>query len=381
MQILTKSYLAVSSILVFILIITASCNQNEEGELEVPLTYSFARNGVSTVDYSGQTERLDMLTILGNYLKTANTVGAAPLDADVLKAMFRNQNDPFSGQSFEKDLVSKCFGPDTSFFLQLFDDVALASQSSTTASNGVAGVLVDGSSDPNSGYRVNENGIEYRQVIIKGLMGAVFYYQAMEIYLSEDRMGIDGNLDFETGENFTSMEHYFDEAFGYFGIPTDYPNPVTLEDARFWGEYCNTRDEGLYPGINNIISTAFRTGRAAISAKDYAARDEAIQTLMQKWSVVIAASAVGYLNEGLSTSGTPVYKRHHEMSEAIGFMLALKYHFNGGNSKYPPHYTYSHIEDALAIVGLESNLYELSDAQIQMAIDHIKMAFPTGEIK
>jgi hypothetical protein len=69
------------------------------------------------------------------------------------------------------------------------------------------------------------------------------------------------------------------------------------------------------------------------------------------------------------------------MSEAIGFMLALKYHFNGGNSKYPPHFSYTHIGHSLMRVGPTTDLYNVTDSQIEEAIEHIKLAFPSGEIK
>ncbi|MDP6909594.1 MAG: DUF4856 domain-containing protein, partial [Flavobacteriales bacterium] len=140
-------------------------------------------------------------------------------------------------------------------------------------------------------------------------------------------------------------------------------------------------NDGLYPGINDEIATAFRTARSAIVAKDYEARDEAIQTIMDKWAIVIAASAVDYLNDGLSISGEAEYKRHHVMSEAIGFMLALKYHFIGGNSKFPPRYTYSNIENGLTTLNANTNLYTITDAEIQSVIDDIRDAFPTDEIK
>ncbi|MBP9152898.1 MAG: DUF4856 domain-containing protein, partial [Flavobacteriales bacterium] len=338
------------SLLIFISIISSSCNKDDD-KLGVPATYEFTRNGASTVDVSGQIQRLDMLSQLGTYMKSANTVGSASLDENLLKDMFRNQNNPFTGQTYTKDLKSKCFASDTTTFLQFLEEAALVSQATGTASNGTAGVLVEGSTDLTKGYRVTANGLELAQVVEKGLMGAVFYYQAMEIYLSGDRMGSVGNDDFAAGENYTDMEHYFDEAFGYFGAPTDFPSSVSIGDSQFWAKYCNTRNEELYPGINDEIATAFRTARAAITAKDYEARDAAIEVIMEKWAIVSAASAIDYLNQALSTSGTPEYKRHHVMSEAIGFMLALKYHFNGGNSKFPPHYTYSHIEDALMEVG------------------------------
>lgn len=363
-------------------VLFSSCNQDGDSpELDVPSTYEFTRNGTSSVSYSGQTQRLDMLALLTTYMKSSNTVGAPALSADQLKDMFANENAPFNGQTFSKDLESKCFQTDVSMFEALMDDLASASTATGTASNGTAGVLVDGSSDPTVGYRVNTNGVELTQVIEKGLMGAVFYYQAMEVYLSEDRMGSVGNDDLKEGENYTNMEHYFDEAFGYFGAPTDFPSAVTIDDARFWGKYCNKRNDGLYAGINDEISTAFRTARAAIAAKDYEARDLAIQTIQQKWAVIIAGTAVGYLRDGLSTSGKPNYKRHHALSEAIGFMMALKYHFNDGNSKFPPHFTFMHVHHAMGVISAQTNLYTLTDAQIEETIGHLQMAFPSGEIK
>ncbi|MCB0755186.1 MAG: DUF4856 domain-containing protein [Flavobacteriales bacterium] len=359
----------------------SSCNQDDNNDLDVPSTYSFTRNGSSTVDHSGQTERLDMLALLSTYMKSSNTVGATALDADLMKDMFANENAPFGGQTFAKDLKSKCFQSDVAMFEGFMDDLATASAASGTASDGTAGVLVDGSSDPTSGYRVNANGVELTQIIEKGLMGAVFYYQAMEVYLSADRMGTTGNSDLSEGENYTDMEHYFDEAFGYFGVPTDFPSATSLDDARFWGKYCNSRNNGLYDGLNKEIATAFRTARAAIVAKDYDARDAAIQTIQQKWSLIAAASAIDYLRKGKASSGEPNYKRHHTLSEAIGFLMALKYHFEGGNSKFPPHYTYMHIQQALTIINTQTNIYTLTDTQIDEAIGHLQMAFPTGEIQ
>ena len=362
-------------------VLFTSCNTDEVDLLDVPSTYMYTRDGLNTAVYSGQTERLDMLALMTTYLKTSNTVGSAALDANTLKNMFRNEGSPFVGQSYSKNLKSKCFPADTLMFLQFMDEAAVASAATGTASNGTAGVLVDGSSDPTVGYRVDANGVEMTQVIEKGLMGSVFFYQVMEVYLSGERMGAVGNSELVDGKNYTNMEHYFDETFGYFGAPVDFPNIATIDNARFWSKYCNSREDGLYSGINNEIALAFRTARAAIVAKDYDARDEAIQTIQQKWAIVIAASAVSYLNQALSAAGTDEYKRHHVMSEAVGFMLGLKYHFAGGNSKYPPHYTYMHIGHALSEIGPSTNLYTVTDTSIESAINHIKMAFPSGEIK
>jgi hypothetical protein len=172
-----------------------------------------------------------------------------------------------------------------------------------------------------------------------------------------------------------------DEAFGYAGIPVDYPSLTTIDEARFWGEYISARNEELYPGIASEFAAAFRTARAAIAAKDYQSRDEAIQTIQEKWAIVIAASAVDYLSASLSTEGLPVYGKNHKLSEAIGFCIALKYHFNGGNSKFSPIYNYQSVQQALDIIGPTSNLYTVDDVAIYAAILKIREAFPVDVIK
>ncbi|MBL4585617.1 MAG: DUF4856 domain-containing protein [Flavobacteriales bacterium] len=263
----------------------SSCNTNKDDELEVPATYTFMRDGNSTVAYEGQIARQDMLELMSAYLETSNTVGVAALDADVLNNMFRNENEPFSGVTFSQNLRSKCFAPDAPMFDQFLLDIALTGLSTGTASDGSAGVLVTGSPDQNEGYRVNANGVELNQVFVAGLMGAVFFYQATDVYLTEERMGEVGNTDLVDTKNYTNMERYFDEAFGYFGIPTDFPSAASLSNARFWGKFCNVRNEGLYPNINVEMGLNFRTARAAIAAKQYDVRDEFMRNILDKWAV------------------------------------------------------------------------------------------------
>jgi hypothetical protein len=349
--------------------------------LEVPSTYAFTRDGISTVDHAGQTERLDQLAIMTTLMKTGNTLGNAAINGQLLKDMFANTGNPYTGVTFTKDLRSKCFSNDVDTFEVWMDQLAAASSAQVVASNGVAGVLVEGNTDPTTGYLVDANGVELTQVIEKGLMGAVFYFQAMEIYLSEERMAELGNDDFVEGENYTAMEHYFDEAFGYFGAPIDFPSATSIDQARYWAKYAQARNNGLYPGISEEMATAFRTGRAAITAKDYEARDEAIQTIQEKWAIVAAGTAVDYLTKGLSTSGSAVYSRHHALSEAAAFTLCLKYHFVDGNSKYPPLQSFASVQQALDLVGPSTNFYTLTDADINAAIVKIKEAFPAGVIK
>ena len=52
----------------------------------------------------------------------------------------------------------------------------------------------------------------------------------------------------------TDMQHHWDEAFGYFGVPTDFP--TNTEGLVGLGKYCNKVDAQL--GCNKIIMDAFK---------------------------------------------------------------------------------------------------------------------------
>ncbi len=375
----------------FAILFLNSCKEDPP-KIEIPTTYNFERDGSSTVSFSGQTQRLGMLSEMDAYLKTTRNLGNI-IAANQLKAMFANaEGSGFTGAYEEsKQLKSKCFSADTDFFEQWMEAASLASAANINASPGVAGHLNEeypaAGSTASAGYLVNENGIEYHQIIIKGLMGAVLYYQAAEIYFGQDRMGELGNDDLVEGKNYTNMEHYFDEAFGYFGVSTDFSDAVTSSsEGQFWGKYCIERhvDNSLaygYAGINSAIMESFKKGRAAVVAKDYTIRDEAIKDALHQWEIIIAATAADYLERSLSSSGVPIHTKHHYLSESIGFLLAIKYHFDGGNSIIPRLSEQSKIEEALRIIGLETSLYEVSDTDIQNTIDLIEAAFPNGEVR
>jgi len=321
--------------------ITASCNKkgctdsealnyNEKSKkddgtctyfvLEVPATYSFTDGTNNTVSYSGQTERLDQMTEMTTYMKTGTT---SVISYSVLTDMFSNTggngNGNFSFTSAKK-LQDKCLAADTSLFIDYMDSLVLASQSfAIVAADGQAGTLTSGTST----YLFGANGMEYVQVIEKGLMGAVFMYQATNVYFGSDKMSADNTtaVDATGGEYYTAMEHHWDEAFGYFGVPVDFPTNIT--GIRFWGKYCNTRDAQL--GCNAVMMNSFKRGRAAISQDKLEIRDEEILNLRKMWEKISAAQAVAYLEEAKIYFGTDNAKFLHVLSEAYAFIMSLKY--------------------------------------------------------
>jgi len=294
---------------------TTACDDNEDNAgYDIPDTYTF-----ENVSYDGQLQRLSQLQEMKSYLVTAENDGAT-LNLNQLQAMFANDAANANwGRTYDdsKQLKNKTFENEQDWYESLFEKVVTASQSATqTAAEGQAGTAV--SNDGTKRYLLDANGVELTQLIEKGLMGACFYYQATAVYFGDGKMDVD-NETVEPGEG-TAMEHHWDEAFGYFGVPTDFP--ITTDGVVFWGKYSNGRDALL--GTNQEMMDGFIKGRAAISNDDLDTRDEAIEEVSATWQKVSAGTAVHYLNAALANPDD-VARRHHAISEAIAFTYSLQF--------------------------------------------------------
>ena len=124
----------------------------------IPTTYAFNNaNGQSTVNYSGQTERINQLIEMITYtdLGTSQVISAQVLN-DMFANVGGNGNGNFSFTS-TKQLKDKCFSLDTAMITAYFTDIATASNSyMNTASNGQAGTLTSGTST----YLIDANGFD-----------------------------------------------------------------------------------------------------------------------------------------------------------------------------------------------------------------------------
>ena len=328
--------------------------------LVIPATYEFNRNDLSTVDYSGQSSRLLMLQEMGNYIKTNGTDGSI-VDASVLVNMYANTNNPFSAtelnesgkQLRDKTAASRDYfvnlggGGSTleqtqvrAFFASQFDDANAASQGNDAAAN-VAGKYLDGTST----RLFAANGLEPQQVLLKGMMGACFMDQIVNNYLSTAVLDEGSNRDDNTnkvlvsGKNYTEMEHKWDEAYGYI---------YGAGGGKYWDSYINQVDADVdFNTVADDIELAFRKGRAAIVANDYEVRDQQIEIIKSKLAIVPAVRAVYYLIEGkaklVTDSGA---KAFHALSEAYGFIMALRYTNNPSTDM--PYMTKSEVDVLLA---------------------------------
>ncbi len=292
----------------------------EEAAYTTPSTYSFLdANGNSTVSYDGQTERLNQLEELITLVKTGSTT---TLNAQVLKDMFANVggngNGYFSFTS-SKQLKDKCFVLDQALIESYLDAAALASQSNgVQAADGQAGVLTTGSST----YFFDENGYDMKELIEKTIMGGVFMYQALDVYLGDAKMSVDNTtaVDPANGSYYTAMQHHWDESFGYLGVPVDFPSTLS---NRFWGKYVNSQNATL--NSNADLMNNYLKGRAALGAGVYTDRDAAIHAIRKEWEEVSAYQAMSYINSAIGHFGSDDAKYLHALTEAYGFAWNLRY--------------------------------------------------------
>ena len=298
-----------------------SCEEDLGPIYSIPTTFAFTdANGNSTVSYQGQTDRLNQLSEITTLMGTGTST---TVDAQDLKDMFSNVGDNGNGNfsfSTTKQLKDKTFPADHALFEGWMDDFALASQSNAMmASDGQAGTLTTGSG---STYLFDANGIEHKQFIEKGMMGATFLYQALVVYFGEGKMDVDNTtaVDPTNGKYYTTMEHHFDEAFGYFGVDIDFPTNIP---SSFWGKYCDKQDATL--NSNSDMMTPFLTGRAAITGNVLADRDAAISAIRTEWEEISAYQAITYLDDCLGYFGSDDAAFLHALAEAYAFTWNLRY--------------------------------------------------------
>ncbi|CAN1530754.1 Protein of unknown function DUF4856 [Flavobacteriaceae bacterium] len=349
-----------------------SCSNDDDKEetfnYTVPTTYTFERNAATTVDYSGQTSRLLMLDEMGNYFKTAATNGTVADDA-VLSEMYANTNNRFVGTGLNtsgKQLKDKTAASKDYFTLYLgggsiteqvsvrdlfetqFDNAETASQG-TNAAAGIAGVYLDGTSK----RLFTANGLEPQQVLLKGMMGACLLDQVVNNYLSINKLDEGTNKTnntnkvLEAGKTYTTIEHNWDEAYGYiYGADN---LTVTPNVVKFWSSYINQVNADVdFNTTKTAIDLAFRKGRAAIVANDYATRDAQIDIIKTKIALVPAVRAVFYLQEGKvkMAQGDNGAKAFHALSEAYGFIMCLRYTNKPGTNN--PYFSKTEVDTMLA---------------------------------
>ena len=322
-----------------------ACNPCEVA-LEVPATYIFERDGSSTVSFGGQTTRILMSEELIDEMKDETSTIA------IMNAMFAHEegNDDFSDPDLnasDKNIRGKTAASSDYFSNNATDQALIRADFegwietqvnevypnwNVAAVAGTAGQIADGSST----RYITGQGLEMNQVFNKSLIGALMVDQILNNYISSNVLdGFEDANDSETlvdGKNYTDMEHDWDEAYGYaFGTAQDLvdPRPTIGDDDSFLNKYIG-RVEGDddFAGIADAIYQAYKTGRAAIVAKDYEERNTQAEILRGLISEVIGVRAVYYLQQGKNALDQPTPDfggGFHDLSEGYGFIYSLQF--------------------------------------------------------
>ncbi len=319
-----------------------------EAAIDVPDTYTFERGGESTVDFSGQETRLKM----GDEFISA--ISDNTNTTEILAAMFAHEegNEDFSEAELnasDKNIRSKTAASADLFSSNATDQAAIRADFDNWIMGQVDEVFVNWEVNAAPGIAgqlpqedrvryVNAKGLEYNQVINKGLIGALVLDQIVNNYLSpaildegDNRANNDDEV-VEDGTSYTSMEHKWDEAYGYlFALNTNGGNPLEgeFEGDRFLGNYIGqVAADPDFSDLTTASFEAFKLGRAAIVAKDYDVRDAQADIIKGKLALIPAVRGVYYLQAGKNSLAVDVPDyggAFHALSEGFGFIYSLQF--------------------------------------------------------
>jgi hypothetical protein len=346
-------------------------------ETVAPATYSFERSGASSVSFGGQTTRIEMggefvsalkgpsETVASLNAKFAHTAGANNFsDADLnassksVRSKVAASTDFYASNTTDATAIKADF--DSWIEAQVTEVFPMWDMD---ASAGNAGQIQEAGGG--SIRYVSAKGIEYNQLINKGLIGALMVDQILNNYLSPAVLDAASNVadnDAESlndGKNYTTMEHKWDEAFGYlYGKEADITAP-TLNNDIFLNKYLSrVEGDADFAGIAEEIYNAFKLGRAAIVAKDYTTRNVQAEILREKISEIVGIRAVYYLQQGKNNLPTDKGGAFHDLSEGIGFIYSLQ--FTRMPNSTASYFTKAEVDEFMATLQNGNGFWDLS---------------------
>jgi hypothetical protein len=350
-----------------------------EADFEVPSTYVFERNDMSTVSYGGQTTRLSMAKEILGYLSVDSGKSVQEIEAAFshvagsddfsttelnessksVKSKVAASDDLFGNDAVAKEAIQQVM----SGFLEK-QVTEVVPNSETEATPGAAGFV-------GSRY-VSANGLEYNQAFNKGLIGALIVDQVLNNYLGSNRISNEDYIADNTSETlvagkyYTTYEHHFDEAYGYvYGDKSiNGESPVTSEGDKFLFKYiAKVNGDSDFSGIQSQIFQAFKLGRAAVVAKEYDVLSDAIEVLQYQISKVIGIRAVYYLQAGKRDLAEEAYASAlHGLSEGYGFIYSLQFTRNPETDA--PYFTFSEVNAMIAKLEIGNGFWDLTDGVV-----------------
>lgn len=378
-------------------IVFVSCSSDDDAPAPVdpqvvaPATYAFNRGGTSTVSYGGQTTRIQMGEELISALKD-NTKTEAQLDGMFAHVEGNNDFSDADLNASGKSIRSKTAASSDYFSANTTDanaikadfDGWIASQVTdvfpnwgTTATAGNAGNLQEAGGG--STRYINGKGLEYNQAFGKSLIGALMTDQMLNNYLSTSVLDAGTNRadnDAGTvaeGKPYTTMEHKWDEAFGYLYGTDNATAPILNEDSFLNKYLARVENDADFAGIASEVYEAFKLGRAAIVAKNYTVRDAQANIIREKISTVIGVRAVYYLQQGKANLGTDNASAFHDLSEGFGFVYSLQFTRKPGTNE--PYFTKAQVDGFISQLMAGNGFWDVTPIKLDEISDAISAEF------
>ena len=355
-----------------------------------PDAYTFTREGISTVFYTGQTARLKMAQEIYSALNDNS------FTFEQINTMF-NDGTGFLDETLDnsgKTIGSKVSSYGSATVKPMFD--ALIQDVTTNvfpawnndASPGVPGQYTDAGGSNRTVY-VNGKGLEINQAFTKGIIGGMAADQIISGYLSTTKLDGGTNVadnnngvfaytsEGATEKNVTKMEHYWDEAFGYLYGLEENPTYPTLGYGVLLNKYLKKIDAADEPGIAQVIYDAFKLGRAAIVAQNYELRDEQAAIIKANVSKIIGYKASYYLRSGATEIATGnIANAFHALSEGYGFVLSLQFGQKGDGT---PYMTNSEVNTILDTLMKDNGFWSVTTETLTTLADQIDAATGLNE--
>ena len=285
---------------------------------DIPETYTFLRNSITSVDYTKQTK----------YLSLGDSEFFAEFNNyeyyNSLNSMFTGIYSNFSNQELIglniRDRIAKSFdGNDSETYRQIFD-------------NWISERIALGDDDHTLGHDI-------KKIFFTSLIGAFILDIIVNYYLKASYLDNQENDTLVDNNNYTWMEHRWDQAFGYLygheeeDISVARDNPSG--EGNFLMKYFKKTISGYDANANmgHTVYDAYKKGRHAIVSKDYDTRDQQAVIIKQNLSNVIGYQLLEFINKvkNKTEAGQSIESVH---SKVYGFIFCLQFTNNGNDSPY-----------------------------------------------
>ena len=353
-----------------------SCKLDEYSSLETPSTYSFQRNGETSVLLDSSRLLIDMHLSLDRYMRKSSSEN---IDLAVYENMLKNNESPFleDGYYYSYDDLNNSDLSIWNYF------VTTEEQSDEEIVNGdvlgefylnnfkILQTLIS-----SQGYKellLDDKGFDIISLSSTCLMGLTQFYPIIysNHYISPADDEVDmiwDNSSIVSGTNSTEMELVWDSAYAMLNLPED-----ILENDSY--KYLSKENEGYYKynylvnsamyiaetqeeGIIEDVLNLFREGRTAIVNNDLRARYEVFLQIQKKMSLVLALNTIYYIEEATynieSTKVEHLEYAYKSASKAYGFIYSMSFAYDGFSACF----TTAEIESFLEVISSEEGLYK-----------------------